>query len=215
MLMSNAVLERSAYTNAPTSTGNLPDACRELTQVSNTLVLIPGSYLPIQGESPVITKPYLPPVYRWEQHKSVSGKDYGNIPPVNGTYGLGLLSSSGEVIAVCGFRIEGNALVLSHTPQGTASPRREGVRDDHVSSRSRNELLSSDFRTQLTTGVKNLARSMNIHLIKGESVEKNSVAQGKIASNEITRETATRIIDGYFTEQGFNLAEDGYFYLSV
>lgn len=187
---------------------HLAAACKGLQQIGNRFVLLPGMYLPTPGKPLVQFSSHLPSGHIWDS--VITDKPHA-IPLVNGTYGLGIRTERGDLLAFCGFNVHKGELILSHTPQGNTT---YIDKSDKLPSRARNELVRSDFKQELLDGLIGLASALGLKRIRGLSVENSRVATAKIIAGDITPERARALIDDFFTSHGFS-PQDGDFVKEV
>lgn len=127
--------------------------------------------------------------------------------PIAGTYGLKLVTKTGNRLAVCGFEFEerDTSINIVHTPQGApvgSLPRAE-----------RQLFLQNetDFRLKLLGDVLVLASSVGISRVTAIG----STNHFKVLSEQITDERGVEIIDKPLIQVGFKPQGNGDFYYDI
>lgn len=112
---------------------------------------------------------------------------------INGVYGLEMIDrKTGEVVAFCGFNIEGDIMIITHTPQGKRP-------NEFSSKQVRNRLGRSHFRERMIEQMIEIARQLGIKEIQGIP----AALFHEVDIGLISYEEAYRRIDELFLKMGF------------
>ncbi|MCX7881585.1 MAG: hypothetical protein N2482_03720, partial [Patescibacteria group bacterium] len=80
---------------------------------------------------------------------------------INGVYGLEMLDKkTDEAVAFCGFNIEGNNMIITHTPQGKRP-------NEFFSKQVRNRFGRSHFRERMIEQLIEIAKKLGVKEIQG------------------------------------------------
>lgn len=156
----------------PTSATELASSCLDRKNVTDGIVLVPGAFAPFASN---------------EERRAI-----------NGVFGLEMTSpTTGEPLARCGFDIEGDIMVINHTPQGAYKP--------SLSAEGRKDvcLLRDDFRGVLMDTMVEIARTLGLSEVVGISAENNPKVQFDLLEPGKSKEIGVKIINDVFEQAGF------------
>ncbi|GAB4219872.1 MAG: hypothetical protein Fur009_7960 [Candidatus Microgenomates bacterium] len=113
--------------------------------------------------------------------------------PINGVYGLEKLDpNTKESVAFCGFRIENEEMLISHTPQGKKP-------EKFSSSTVRNRFVRSNFRVEMMAVLIEMAKNLGLKRIIGYP----AALFYEVDIGLISYEEAYKRMDALFQKMGF------------
>lgn len=141
---------------------------------------------------------------------------------IYGDYGL-VLSNDGYEIAVIGFNLQNQRMLITHTPQGVSPPKPDHPHPDYreptISRSARRRLVSPkyNFRKKLISKAIDIAKQLGLQEVVGLGYDNNPVTELKVAYNfgGVTENRMLRIIDSVFIDNGFTEGDDGNFHHSL
>ena len=127
---------------------------------------------------------------------------------INGTYGIKKLDShTGEEVAVCGFDIEKERMIINHTPQGN--------RPEFFSSiQARHRLGRSDFRIEMMQAMIEIAKKLHLKEVVGFPIKPYFLGDKEIYSKKI--KVKNKIFELFnFSLIGSELPNESYYSLTL